>query len=209
MVDLVGRGRFQRVPGTKTDKSIDDFCDVQGDILNEYFGKKATKQTVYIGLAMSVLAFIVINIAQTMPFLDVSSNYFLPLLAFIVICVAQTMPSLGVSITSSLSIRVIIVFNTQPTPFVNRSKISPFPTPLVRAPFFSSPSFPLCIFLTLRIMRKCARTHIRLKSRYRHDLTMLLSNSSLRVLENLWKQMLHIYYTTLVIWPGFPDANQA
>jgi uncharacterized integral membrane protein (TIGR00697 family) len=45
-----------------------------GDTINEYYGAKATKQTVYIGLAMSVLTFIVMNIAQAMPFLDKPFN---------------------------------------------------------------------------------------------------------------------------------------
>jgi uncharacterized integral membrane protein (TIGR00697 family) len=45
-----------------------------GDTINEYYGTKATKQTVYIGLAMSILTFIVMNIAQAMPYLDKPFN---------------------------------------------------------------------------------------------------------------------------------------
>lgn len=45
-----------------------------GDIINEYYGAKAAKNTVYIGLAMSVLVFIVMNIAQAMPYLDKPFN---------------------------------------------------------------------------------------------------------------------------------------
>jgi uncharacterized PurR-regulated membrane protein YhhQ (DUF165 family) len=48
----------------------------QGDLINEYFGKKAAKQTVYLGLAMSILAFIVINLAQGLPYLDVRMHIF-------------------------------------------------------------------------------------------------------------------------------------
>ena len=45
-----------------------------GDIINEYYGPKATKKTVYIGLAMSVLVFIVMNIAQMLPYLNKPFN---------------------------------------------------------------------------------------------------------------------------------------
>mmetsp|Transcript_14614 Transcript_14614/g.14079 ORF Transcript_14614/g.14079 Transcript_14614/m.14079 type:complete len:343 (-) Transcript_14614:9-1037(-) len=45
-----------------------------GDVINEYYGSKAAKNTVYIGLAMSILVFIVINIAQAMPYLDKPFN---------------------------------------------------------------------------------------------------------------------------------------
>ena len=45
-----------------------------GDIINEYYGPKATKKTVYIGLAMSVLVFIVMNIAQVLPYLNKPFN---------------------------------------------------------------------------------------------------------------------------------------
>lgn len=45
-----------------------------GDIINEYYGAKATKQTVYIGLAMSLLVFGIINIAQFLPYLDKPFN---------------------------------------------------------------------------------------------------------------------------------------
>ena len=43
---------------------------VLGDMINEYYGPKAAKQTVYIGLAMSILVFTVMNIAQALPYLD-------------------------------------------------------------------------------------------------------------------------------------------
>jgi len=45
-----------------------------GDIINEYYGAKAAKNTVYIGLAMSILVFIAMNIAQAMPYLDKPFN---------------------------------------------------------------------------------------------------------------------------------------
>jgi len=45
-----------------------------GDVINEYYGPKAAKKTVYIGLAMSILVFIVMNVAQAMPYLDKPFN---------------------------------------------------------------------------------------------------------------------------------------
>eukprot|EP01038_Epipyxis_sp_PR26KG_P006469 gene6469-8898_t len=45
-----------------------------GDVINEYYGAKATKNTVYIGLAMSVLVFFVMNLAQILPYLDKPFN---------------------------------------------------------------------------------------------------------------------------------------
>lgn len=45
-----------------------------GDIINEYYGPKAAKNTVYIGLAMSILVFLVMNAAQAMPYLDKPFN---------------------------------------------------------------------------------------------------------------------------------------
>jgi uncharacterized integral membrane protein (TIGR00697 family) len=45
-----------------------------GDIINEYYGSKAAKNTVYIGLAMSLLTFLVMNVAQAMPYLDKPFN---------------------------------------------------------------------------------------------------------------------------------------
>eukprot|EP01035_Chromulina_nebulosa_P034405 gene34405-46160_t len=45
-----------------------------GDIINEYYGAKATKTTVYIGLAMSILVFGVMNLAQALPYLDKPFN---------------------------------------------------------------------------------------------------------------------------------------
>lgn len=45
-----------------------------GDVINEYYGAKAAKNTVYIGLAMSILVFIVMNVAQAMPYLDKPFN---------------------------------------------------------------------------------------------------------------------------------------
>lgn len=45
-----------------------------GDLINEYYGPKAAKNTVYIGLAMSILVFVVMNVAQAMPYLDKPFN---------------------------------------------------------------------------------------------------------------------------------------
>ena len=45
-----------------------------GDVINEYYGPKAAKRTVYIGLAMSVLVFVVMNVAQALPYLDKPFN---------------------------------------------------------------------------------------------------------------------------------------
>eukprot|EP01031_Cornospumella_fuschlensis_P033552 gene33552-40591_t len=45
-----------------------------GDVINEYYGANATKQTVYIGLAMSVLVFMVMNLAQALPYLQKPFN---------------------------------------------------------------------------------------------------------------------------------------
>ena len=45
-----------------------------GDIINEYFGAAATKNTVYLGLVMSILVFIIVNIAQSLPYLNKGFN---------------------------------------------------------------------------------------------------------------------------------------
>lgn len=45
-----------------------------GDIINEYYGPEATKETVYLGLYMSMLVFGVMNLAQALPFLDKPFN---------------------------------------------------------------------------------------------------------------------------------------
>jgi uncharacterized PurR-regulated membrane protein YhhQ (DUF165 family) len=45
-----------------------------GDIINEYYGAKATKATVYLGLVMSILVFFIMNIAQALPYLDKPFN---------------------------------------------------------------------------------------------------------------------------------------
>jgi hypothetical protein len=45
-----------------------------GDIINEYYGAKATRTTVYIGLAMSIFVFGMMNIAQALPYLDKPFN---------------------------------------------------------------------------------------------------------------------------------------
>uniref|UniRef100_A0A6U5ACB7 Queuosine precursor transporter n=1 Tax=Hemiselmis andersenii TaxID=464988 RepID=A0A6U5ACB7_HEMAN len=45
-----------------------------GDMINEYFGEKAAKRTVYMGFAMSSLTFIVINVAQGLPSLNAPFN---------------------------------------------------------------------------------------------------------------------------------------
>lgn len=63
-------------------KSVEHSCGmltfpitfILGDVINEYYGKAAAKQTVYIGLAMSILTFTVINFAQVLPFLDAPYN---------------------------------------------------------------------------------------------------------------------------------------
>jgi len=51
-----------------------DRINIIGDIINEYYGAKATKATVYIGLAMSILVFGVMNLAQALPYLDKPFN---------------------------------------------------------------------------------------------------------------------------------------
>ena len=63
-------------------KSIEHSCGVLifpitfllGDVINEYFGPKAATRTVYIGLAMSIFVFLVINLAQALPYLDKPFN---------------------------------------------------------------------------------------------------------------------------------------
>ena len=47
---------------------------VLGDIINEYYGAKAAKKTVFIGLAMSIFVFLILNISQAMPYLDKPFN---------------------------------------------------------------------------------------------------------------------------------------
>jgi len=54
---------------------------VLGDTINEYYGPKAAKNTVYIGLAMSMFVFLIMNLAQAMPFLDRPYN-----VSFIFVC---------------------------------------------------------------------------------------------------------------------------
>ena len=44
------------------------------DTINEYYGSKAAKDTVYIGLAMGIFVFVILNIAQAMPYLDKPFN---------------------------------------------------------------------------------------------------------------------------------------
>lgn len=44
------------------------------DVLNEFYGKKAARRVVFLSLAMAILAFIVMNIAQAMPRLDAPYN---------------------------------------------------------------------------------------------------------------------------------------
>lgn len=63
-------------------KSVEHSCGmltfpitfVLGDIINEYYGSRAAKNTVYIGLAMSILVFTVMNAAQALPYLDKPFN---------------------------------------------------------------------------------------------------------------------------------------
>lgn len=45
-----------------------------GDVINEYYGAKAAKDTIYIGLAMSILVFGVMNFAQALPYLQKPFN---------------------------------------------------------------------------------------------------------------------------------------
>lgn len=44
------------------------------DIINEYYGKKGARRVVYIGVAMAMLVFGVINLAQAMPYLPAAYN---------------------------------------------------------------------------------------------------------------------------------------
>jgi len=44
------------------------------DVINEYYGKKGARRVVYIGVAMAMLVFAVINVAQAMPYLPASYN---------------------------------------------------------------------------------------------------------------------------------------
>lgn len=44
------------------------------DLVNEYFGKKAARRLTYIGVAMGAFVFVVVNIAQAMPYLDKPYN---------------------------------------------------------------------------------------------------------------------------------------
>lgn len=47
---------------------------VIGDIINEYYGPNAAKRTVYLGLAMSIFVFLILNVSQAMPYLDKPFN---------------------------------------------------------------------------------------------------------------------------------------
>eukprot|EP01038_Epipyxis_sp_PR26KG_P010811 gene10811-14512_t len=47
---------------------------ILGDVINEYYGPKAAKRTVYIGLAMSIFVFLIMNVAQVLPYLDKPFN---------------------------------------------------------------------------------------------------------------------------------------
>ncbi|MBI2837116.1 MAG: queuosine precursor transporter [Acidobacteria bacterium] len=44
------------------------------DLINEYFGKKGARRVTYIGLTMGIFVFIVMNVAQYMPYLPASYN---------------------------------------------------------------------------------------------------------------------------------------
>lgn len=44
------------------------------DLINEYFGRRAARRLTYIGFAMAIYVFVVINIAQAMPFFDAPFN---------------------------------------------------------------------------------------------------------------------------------------
>lgn len=44
------------------------------DLVNEYYGKRAARRLTYISFAMAIYAFIIINVAQAMPYLDAPFN---------------------------------------------------------------------------------------------------------------------------------------
>ncbi len=44
------------------------------DLVNEYYGKRAARRLTYIGLAMGLFVFLVINVAQAMPYLEAPFN---------------------------------------------------------------------------------------------------------------------------------------
>lgn len=44
------------------------------DLLNEYYGQRGARRVTYIGLVMAIFVFIVINIAQYMPYLEADYN---------------------------------------------------------------------------------------------------------------------------------------
>jgi uncharacterized integral membrane protein (TIGR00697 family) len=44
------------------------------DLINEYYGKKAARRVTFIGLVMALFVFVMLNIAQEMPFLDKPYN---------------------------------------------------------------------------------------------------------------------------------------
>lgn len=44
------------------------------DLINEYYGKKGARRVTFIGLAMAVFVFLMMNIAQAMPYLDAPFN---------------------------------------------------------------------------------------------------------------------------------------
>lgn len=44
------------------------------DLINEYYGKRAARRVTYIGMAMALFVFAVLNIAQAMPYLDAPYN---------------------------------------------------------------------------------------------------------------------------------------
>lgn len=44
------------------------------DLVNEYFGKRAARRLTYIGVAMGLFVFVVVNVAQAMPYLDKPYN---------------------------------------------------------------------------------------------------------------------------------------
>lgn len=44
------------------------------DLINEYYGSKGARRVTYIGLAMAAFVFIIMNLAQAMPYLDAPFN---------------------------------------------------------------------------------------------------------------------------------------
>jgi uncharacterized integral membrane protein (TIGR00697 family) len=90
IADIIGIKLFQfplgfefRIPGIQEPiSSITHSCGMLTfpvtflltDLLNEYYGKRAARRVTFIGLAMALFVFVVMNIAQAMPFLPKPFN---------------------------------------------------------------------------------------------------------------------------------------